>query len=203
MFTGIVAEVGRVQRVERTETGSRLVIEGVRTVELLSVGDSVAVNGVCLTAVAVGEDTFEVDAVGETLERSNLGGIGVGVGVNLERPVASANGRFDGHMVQGHVDGVGTIESIDVEGQAKRIRVAAPPSLAPYLVEKGAVTIDGVSLTITAVSPPEADETWFEVVLIPHTLEVTILASWSTGDRVNIESDIFAKYVERLMGTRA
>jgi riboflavin synthase len=203
MFTGIVAEVGRVQRVERTETGSRLVIEGADTVERLSVGDSVAVNGVCLTAIGVGEDTFEVDAVGETLERSNLGGIGVGVGVNLERPVASANGRFDGHIVQGHVDGVGTIESIDVEGEAKRIRVAAPPSLARYLVEKGAVTIDGVSLTITAVSPPEADQTWFEVVLIPHTLEVTILARWSAGDRVNIESDIFAKYVERLMGTRA
>lgn len=202
MFTGIVAELGQVQRAERTETECRLVIEGPRTVERLSIGDSVAVNGVCLTAVAVGEDTFVVDVVGETLERSNLGGLAVGAGVNLERPVALKSGRFDGHIVQGHVDGVGTVESIDVEGEAKRIRVAAPPSLAPYLVEKGAVTIDGVSLTITAVSPLQADETWFEVVLIPHTLEVTVLARWSTGDRVNIESDIFAKYVERLMGTR-
>ena len=203
MFTGIVAEVGRLERVERTETGRRLVIEGPHTVERLAIGDSVAVNGVCLTAVAVGEDTFEVDAVGETLERTNLGGLAVGVGVNLERPVASADGRFDGHIVQGHVDGVGKIETIDIEGEASRIRVAAPASLAPYLVEKGAVPVDGVSLTITAVSPLQADETWFEVVLIPHTLDVTVLAHWSTGDRVNIESDIFAKYVERLMGTRA
>ncbi|GMQ85956.1 MAG: riboflavin synthase [Acidimicrobiia bacterium] len=203
MFTGIVAEVGTVQRVERTVTGCRLVIEGPHTVERLSVGDSVAVNGVCLTAVTVGEDSFTVDAVAETLDRSNLAGLAAGVGVNLERPVPSADGRFDGHIVQGHIDGVGTIETIDVEGEARRIRVVAPPSLAPYLVEKGAVTIDGVSLTITAVSALEADETWFEVVLIPHTLEVTVLARRSTGDQVNIESDIFAKYVERLMGTRA
>ncbi len=203
MFTGIVTEVGLVAGVKTTGTGRRLVIEAPRTADRLSIGDSVAINGVCLTAVAVDDTTFAVEAVDETLERSTLGALDGGTPVDLERPVASEGGRFDGHVVQGHVDGVGTVEAIEVEGEAKRMRIAADDELAPYLVEKGSVTLDGVSLTITAVSALRARETWFEVVLIPHTLASTIFGDRSVGDRVNIEVDIFAKYVERLMEARA
>ncbi|MCJ7779656.1 MAG: riboflavin synthase, partial [Acidimicrobiia bacterium] len=122
--------------------------------------------------------------------------------VDLERPVEAAGGRFDGHVVQGHVDGVGVIRSIAVEGSSKRIRIATPPTLARYLVEKGSVTVDGVSLTITAVSAIAVGEPWFEIALIPHTLDVTVLGLKTVSDRVNLEADILAKYVERLMEAR-
>lgn len=201
MFTGIVTEVGRIAEIEPADSGRRIMIEGSVTADGLSIGDSVAVNGVCLTAVAIDGDTFSVEAVAETLERSNLGALAAGVLVDLERPVASA-GRFDGSVVQGHVDGVGTIEEATPEGGSQRVRVRAPSRLAPYLVEKGSVTVDGVNLTITAVSPIADDHTWFEVVLIPHTLDVTVLGDRSAGDRVNLEADIFAKYVERLLEAR-
>jgi len=203
MFTGIVTEMGSVEGVESTETGRRLVIGAPDTVEGLAVGDSVAVDGVCLTAVEVDGKAFTVVAVGETLDRTTLGALAPGAHVDLERPVPSAGGRFDGHVVQGHADGVGTIEEATAEGEARRIRVSAPNRLSPYFVEKGSVTLDGVSLTITAVSPTGSDETWFDVVLIPHTLEVTVLGDRSVGDQVNIETDIFAKYIERLMGAQA
>lgn len=202
MFTGIVTEIGSVTEAEGTAAGRRLIIEAPTTSDGLSVGDSVAVNGVCLTAVDVGEKTFAVDAVAETLQRTTLGGLDQGTQVDLERPVASAGGRFDGHVVQGHADGVGTIETVTTEGAARRVRIAAPRRLAPYFVEKGSVALDGVSLTITAVSPAHDEDAWFEVVLIPHTLEVTVLGDRSPGDQVNIEADIFAKYIERLMDTR-
>ena len=201
MFTGIVTEVGRIAEIEPADSGRRIMIEGSVTADGLSIGDSVAVNGVCLTAVAIDGDTFSVEAVAETLERSNLGALAAGVLVDLERPVASA-GRFDGSVVQGHVDGVGTIEEATPEGGSQRVRVRAPSRLAPYLVEKGSVTVDGVNLTITAVSPIADDHTWFEVVLIPHTLDATVLGDRSVGDRVNLEADIFAKYVERLLEAR-
>lgn len=201
MFTGIVTEVGRIAEIEPADSGRRIMIEGSVTADGLSIGDSVAVNGVCLTAVAIDGDTFSVEAVTETLERSNLGALAAGVLVDLERPVALA-GRFDGSVVQGHVDGVGTIEESTPEGGSQRVRVRAPSRLAPYLVEKGSVTVDGVNLTITAVSPIADDHTWFEVVLIPHTLDVTVLGDRSVGDRVNLEADIFAKYVERLLEAR-
>jgi len=201
MFTGIVTEVGRIAQIEPADSGRRIVIEGRSTADGLSVGDSVAVNGVCLTAVSIDGETFTVEAVAETLERSNLGALAAGVRVDLERPVASS-GRFDGSVVQGHVDGVGTIEEATLEGGAKRVRVAAPSQLAPYLVEKGSVTVDGVNLTITAVSPVSDDHTWFEVVLIPHTLDVTVLGDRRIGDRINLEADIFAKYVERMLEAR-
>ena len=199
MFTGIVTEMGKVLAVEPTGTGRRVVIEAPSTVDRLSIGDSVAVDGVCLTAVGVDDTTFTVDAVGETLERTTLGALVPGTQVDLERPVPSDGGRFDGHVVQGHADGVGTIEDLAAEGEAKRIRVSAPNRLAAYFVEKGSVTLDGVSLTITAVSPIGADRAWFEVVLIPHTLDVTVLGDRKIGDRVNIEADVFAKYIERQM----
>jgi riboflavin synthase len=203
VFTGIVTEVGSVVAVEPTETGRRLLIEAPVTVDRLSIGDSVAVDGVCLTAVEVGDRSFVVEAVGETLERTTLGGFAEGTPVDLERPVPSEGGRFDGHVVQGHADGVGIVEAITAEGEARRVRILAPGRLARYFVEKGSVSLEGVSLTITAVSPTSAEDAWFEVVLIPHTLEVTVLGDRSVGDEVNIEADIFAKYIERLMEAQA
>jgi riboflavin synthase len=162
----------------------------------MAVGDSVAVNGVCLTAIEAGAGGVAVDVVQESLDRSNLGDLEIGSRVDLERPML-ASGRFDGHIVQGHVDGVGTVAAIEPEGDARRVRVEVSPKLARYVVEKGSVTVDGVSLTVTAVGtePP----TWFEFVLIPHTLEVTVFGQRDIGDRVNLEMDVLAKYVERLM----
>jgi riboflavin synthase len=160
-------------------------------------GDSIAVNGVCLTATSIDGDSFGCMAVGETLERTSLSGLVAGDPVNLERPMP-ADGRFDGHIVQGHVDGIGTILAVTGEGDAKRIRVGVATPLSPYVVEKGSVTVDGTSLTITATSDPNSPETWFEVVLIPHTLENTVFGTRSAGDKVNVEVDVIAKYVERM-----
>lgn len=202
MFTGIVSELGAVHASEPTNGGTALTIVAPRTCAGLSIGDSIAVNGVCLTAIEIKDDRFTVEAVAETLQRTNLGELVADSPVDLERPVEAAGGRFDGHVVQGHVDGVGVIASIASEGDSRRIRLTAPTSLAPYLVEKGSVTVDGVSLTITAVSDVHAAEPWFEIVLIPHTLDVTVLGVREVGDRCNLEADILAKYVERLMEAR-
>jgi len=199
MFTGIVSELGRATGIALTDGGARLTIAAPVTCEGLGIGDSIAVNGVCLTAIAVNDDEFTVEAVGETLQRTNLGDLEPGTTVDLERPVEAAGGRFDGHVVQGHVDGVGVVGHIAAEGSSKRVRITAPSNLAAYLVEKGSVTVDGVSLTITAVSPLVEEDAWFEIVLIPHTLDVTVLGLRAIGDRVNLEADILAKYVERLM----
>lgn len=199
MFTGIVSELGTVVSATPGGGGATFTIAAPQTSTGLAVGDSVAVNGVCLTAIGAGDGTFTVDAVSETLQRTNLGDLDEDSVVDLERPVAVAGGRFDGHVVQGHVDGVGTIRSIESEGTSKRMRINAPPSLARYLVEKGSVTVDGVSLTITAVSAIADEEPWFEIVLIPHTLDVTVFGVRAVGDGVNLEVDILAKYVERLM----
>ena len=195
MFTGIVAALGVIESVTETATGRRIDIREPALLRDMAVGDSIAVNGVCLTAVAVDRDTVSVDVVEESLVRSNLGDLVAGSKVDLERPLAAA-GRFDGHIVQGHVDGVGTVASIVAEGEARRVRVELPADLSRYVVEKGSITIDGVSLTVTAVG----SEPWFEIVLIPHTLEVTVLGLRQVGDRVNLEVDVIAKYVERLMG---
>ncbi|MBT8207024.1 MAG: riboflavin synthase [Acidimicrobiia bacterium] len=199
MFTGIVAEMGSVVSVEPTGTGRRLVIGTNGLSAAMGLGDSISVNGVCLTAVDVAGTNVTVDVVQETLDRSNLGNLTVSDTVDLERPMP-ASGRFDGHIVQGHVDGVGTVSRVDIEGEARRVRIDLPGNLSRYVVEKGSVTIDGVSLTVTGVSdnPP-----WFEVVLIPHTLEVTVLGSRSVGAKVNLEVDVLAKYVERLLEARA
>jgi riboflavin synthase len=199
MFTGIVSEVGAVTATDSMEGGTRFTMRAPRTAPGLAIGDSVAVNGVCLTAIGIDVDTFTVEAVGETLQRTNLGDLSSGSPVDLERPVEAAGGRFDGHVVQGHVDGVGTVRGVVTEGAARRIRVSCPRRLARYLVEKGSVTVDGVSLTVTAVSEVEDADPWFEIVLIPHTLDATVLGSRVAGERVNLETDILAKYVERLM----
>ncbi len=197
MFTGIVSELGRVAASDETPTGRRIVIEAKQTRDGLEIGDSVAVNGACLTATELRPDGFAVEAVQETLDRTNLGALAAGDAVDLERPVP-VGGRLDGHIVQGHVDGVGTVEWVRPEGDARRMRVTLPEGLARYVVEKGSITMDGVSLTVTAV-----DAAGFEVALIPHTLDVTVLGIRAPGDAVNLEVDVLAKYVERLLESHA
>jgi riboflavin synthase len=199
MFTGIVSELGTVTSAVRSGTGITFTIRAPATVVGVKSGDSIAVNGVCLTATRLGTDSFECVAVTETLDRTSLGSLAETDPVNLERPLA-ADGRFDGHIVQGHVDGVGTIAGIGDEGDARRLRITVEPFLTRYMVEKGSVTLDGTSLTITAVSPLRASEAWIEVVLIPHTLESTVFGTRATGDLVNVEVDVIAKYVERITG---
>jgi riboflavin synthase len=193
MFTGIVEAMGTVIEVADTGGKRRLAIDAGGLAEGLGVGESVAVNGVCLTAVEVAGSVLAVEAVEETLARSNLGLLAGGSRVNLERPLR-ADGRFDGHIVQGHVDGVGRVRSVTPEGASIRLWIDAPPALRRYLAEKGSVAVDGVSLTVSGV-----DGTGFEVVLIPHTLEVTLFGARRPGDAVNLEADVIAKYVERLL----
>lgn len=193
MFTGIVEALGSVRSVTQTEEAYRLEIE--TDLGGLGVGDSMAVNGVCLTVVETLEGGFAADVVHETRVRTNLGDLEPGSTVDLERPLA-ATGRFDGHIVQGHVDGIGTVHSLRREGDSVRMRVEMPVVLAGYIAEKGSIALDGVSLTVTA-----AGARWFEVALIPHTLKVTVLGQRKPGDGVNIECDVIAKYVERLVGS--
>ncbi|NIA24718.1 MAG: riboflavin synthase [Gammaproteobacteria bacterium] len=191
MFTGIVESLGTVRRIVMTDLGCRLDIE--TDLPGLGIGDSVAVNGVCLTVVASPDGGFEADVMHETLLRTDLGTLEAGTSVDLERPLA-ASGRFDGHIVQGHVDGVGHVQTVEPEGDSVRMRIGIPEAISPYIAEKGSVAVDGVSLTVTA-----AGGDWFEVALIPHTLEVTVLGLRGPGDPVNIEVDVIAKYLERLM----
>jgi len=194
MFTGIVESLGSVRGVTVTDLGCRLDIE--TELSGLDVGDSIAVNGVCLTVVACPEGGFEADVVHETVLRTDLGALEAGMSVDLERPLP-ASGRFDGHIGQGPVDGVGHVRALEPEGDSLRMRVGVPEAIAPYVAEKGSVAVDGVSLTVTSVG-----EDWFEVALIPHTLEVTVLGLRGPGDPVNIEVDVIAKYLERLMETK-
>jgi riboflavin synthase len=194
MFTGIIERAGRVARIEVRADGARLVVEAPGLDA--AVGDSVAVNGVCLTVVENAAGCLAFDAVQETLQRSNLGALREGERVNLERPLR-AGGRLDGHIVQGHVDAPGRVLSIAGEGNARRVRIAAASDLLRYVIEKGSITVDGISLTVAAVG-----EDWFEVVIIPHTWEVTNLSARKSGDPVNLEVDLIAKYVEKLMPPR-
>ncbi len=193
MFTGIVEHKGSVASTERGAGTMRVVLD-VGPLTGLEVGDSISVDGVCLTAVDVRDGTIAVDIVQETIDRSNLGRLIAGDVVNLERPM-SADGRFDGHIVQGHVDGTGVISRIEGGGDESRMEIEVPGDISRYIVEKGSVTVDGVSLTVAAVTG-----SGFEVALIPHTIAVTTLGLRQVGDRVNLEVDVLAKYVERLMG---
>jgi riboflavin synthase len=186
MFTGIVAHKGSVVDVADDAEVSVLTVEAGLLADL-TVGDSIAVNGVCLTAVAVQNSRIDVEVVRETLSRSNLGALQPGDPVNLERPMP-AQGRFDGHIVQGHVDGVGTVSQVVSDGDDRRLTIRVPTGLARFIVEKGSITVDGVSLTVTGVGSDQ-----FEVALIPHTLEVTTLGLRKEGDPVNLEVDIIAK----------
>lgn len=194
MFTGIVEELGvLVDKAELTDA-ARFTIRGPVVTADAGHGDSIAVNGVCLTVVDVLPDgAFTADVMGETLNRSSLGGVGVGSQVNLER-AAAVNSRLGGHIVQGHVDGTGTVISRTPFDHWEVVRIGLPTTLSRYVVEKGSITVDGVSLTVSAV----ADE-WFEVSLIPTTRELTTLGQAAVGTTVNLEVDIIAKYVERLM----
>jgi riboflavin synthase len=193
MFTGIVREVGTTAAISGRDGGVRIEIEAPETAAATTVGDSVSVNGVCLTAVATKGARIAFDAVPETLARTSLGGLAAGSRVNVE-PSLRAGEPLGGHYVQGHVDGVGVVRSVEPEGQGRRIWFDSPPDLLRYAVEKGSIAVQGTSLTVAAL-----DERGFAVALIPHTLEVTTLGDLEAGHGVNLEVDVLAKYVERLL----
>jgi riboflavin synthase len=194
MFTGIVEELGTLRALRPNAVGARLEIAATRVLEDAAIGDSIAVNGCCLTVVERGDGWWAADAVSETLSRTCLGALRPGDRVNLERPVRLAD-RLGGHLVQGHVDAVGTIAAHEplADGSA-RVRISAPAALLRYVVEKGSIAVDGISLTVAAI-----DDAGFEIALIPHTLAVTTLGLKRSGDPVNLEADVLAKYVERLL----
>ncbi|TPV53533.1 riboflavin synthase [Pseudarthrobacter phenanthrenivorans] len=198
MFTGIIAEQGHVLSVERDGDSATVRLHAPGTTEGLALGGSIAVNGVCLTATEIAGKEFSVDVMGETLVRSTIGELAPGDSVNLERCV-QAGGRLDGHVVQGHVDGVGELLEREPLGNWERLRFGVPANLARYIAEKGSIAIDGVSLTVTAVSDAAEVNPWFEVGLIPTTLAETGLGTKTTGSRVNLEVDVLAKYTERLL----
>ena len=193
MFTGLVADLGTVSGVEATADGVRLRVGSTLAGEL-GEGDSVAVNGVCLTARAVAGGEFTADVMHETLRRSSLAGVDAGARVNLELPLR-AQDRLGGHVVQGHVDGIGTVRAADADGFARIVTIEAPRELLRYVVEKGSIAVDGVSLTVASVT-----EDTFAVSLIPETLERTNLGAAAAGTPVNLEVDVLAKYVEKLVG---
>ena len=193
MFTGIIEEVGTVKRIQRSGSSSFIEIQATKVLEDVHLGDSIAVNGVCLTVTHFGGGMFRADVMNETLSRSSLGSLASGSPVNLERAMA-AGGRFGGHIVSGHIDGTGIISDIRNDDIAVWYTVSAPPELLRYIVEKGSVAIDGISLTVAKVT-----DTSFSVSIIPHTAAETILGTKKTGDTVNLENDIIGKYVEKLM----
>ena len=193
MFTGIVEEKGTVTEIARTGTSSFIRIQAEKVLGDSKIGDSIAVNGVCLTVTAIEGNIFQADVMNETLNRSSLGTLKSGSAVNLERAMP-ANGRFGGHIVTGHIDGTGRIIKIKNDGIAVWYTVSASPQIMRYIVEKGSVAIDGISLTVAKVT-----DTDFSVSVIPHTASETVLSLKSTGDTVNLENDITAKYVEKLI----
>lgn len=192
MFTGIIEEIGTVRRIEHGAKGARLTIQANTVLEDTRIGDSIATNGVCLTVISMTGDSFSADVMAESLRRSSLGTLQGGSPVNLERAMA-ANGRFGGHIVSGHIDGTGTIASQKREDNAVWVKIKTPAPLLRYIVEKGSIAIDGVSLTVAAVT-----DTDFSVSIIPHTGAQTILLGKKPGDPVNLECDVIGKYVEKL-----
>lgn len=196
MFTGIIEELGRVRSIERRGEGVRIVIEARTVTEGSQDGDSISVNGVCLTALEVRAGSFAADGSRETLDRSTLGRLRAGSPVNLERAVMPST-RLGGHIVQGHVDARGKFLSADEHGGSWTVRIAYPPEIARYLVFKGSVAVEGISLTIAGLT-----DQYFEIAIIPKTWEVTNFSQLRAGDEVNLEADIIAKYVERIMTSR-
>lgn len=196
VFTGIIESIGTIATISGDEAGRRLGIESSLVASDLPIGSSVSVDGTCLTVVEVSGVVFDVELVTETLNRTSLGAVAVGSRVNLERAMP-ASGRFDGHIVQGHVDGVGVVVAVEAEGDGLRMTIEAPQSVSEYLVEKGSVTVQGVSLTVAGLAGSK-----FQVALIPHTLEVTTLGDLAVGHEVNLEADILAKYIEALIRKR-
>jgi riboflavin synthase len=193
MFTGLVQDLGRITRARSSGDGVVLTVSTALAPEL-GEGDSVAVNGVCLTATAVAEGGFEAEVMNETLNRSSLAEAAEGIPVNLELPLRPSD-RLGGHVVQGHVDGVGIVSEVGADGFARRLRIEAAPELLRYVVHKGSIAVDGVSLTVADIEPAS-----FTVSLIPETLERTNLGRAAAGTRVNLEVDVMAKYVEKLVG---
>jgi riboflavin synthase len=193
VFTGLVEDRGEIVRADRSAQGVVLTVRASLAAQLAE-GDSVAVNGVCLTATTVAADSFEAEVMNETLSRSSLADADRGIEVNLELPLRPSD-RLGGHLVQGHVDGVGTVSSVTADGFAQRVEIEAPQDVLRYVVLKGSIAVDGVSLTVA-----DTDETSFTVSLIPETLQRTNFRRASAGRRVNLEVDVLAKYVEKLMG---
>ena len=193
MFTGLIEEVGTIQNVRRGARSCVLTIGCKKVLEGSQIGDSIAVNGVCLTVTNMGGSYYTADVMAETMNRSSLRQLSTGASVNLERAMP-ANGRFGGHIVSGHIDGTGTVQSIEPDDNAIWYTIAAKPNLLRYIVEKGSITIDGISLTVAYV-----DEHCFKVSVIPHTQQVTALHDRGVGDIVNLECDIIGKYVEKLL----
>jgi riboflavin synthase len=204
VFTGIVEELGEVAALDERDGSARLAIRGPGVTSDAARGDSIAVNGVCLTVTSLpGDGVFTADVMGETLRRTGLGELRPGDQVNLERPLRF-DGRLDGHLVQGHVDGTGTITARTPQANWDVVRIEAPAQVHRYLIEKGSVTVDGISLTVSAASEPDpgaqgAGPPWFEVSLIPETLARTTLGRKQPGATVNLEADMIAKYVEKLV----
>ena len=194
MFTGLIAELGTVERLAEGSTSCQLTVRAQKILPGVKIGDSIAVNGVCLTVVHLQGNRFTADVMPESVRRTTLRQLQPGDRVNLEKALRPTDG-LDGHIVQGHVEGVGTIREISPEGNALAYHIETPKELLRYIVEKGSVAIDGISLTVT-----ETDDTGFSVSLIPHTAKMTTLGYKSVGDSVNLETDILARYVEKMLG---
>lgn len=193
MFTGIIEELGKIESLAKLSDGARIKIQAQTVTTDSKEGDSIAVNGVCLTAIGITASSFEADVSGETLRRSTLGNLSVGARVNLERAVTPTT-RLGGHIVQGHVDATGTFLQAAKEGDFWTVRVGFPPEVARYLIYKGSIAVEGISLTIANLA-----ENYFEIAVIPKTWELTNLSSLKSGDAVNLEADLIGKYVERIL----
>ena len=193
MFTGIVEELGEIAELDVTPTGARLAVRAPKLAPLANIGDSISISGCCLTVVAIDDDLMRFEAVPETLSRTALATLHEGDLVNLEDALRAGE-PFGGHLVQGHVDGVGRVTAIEREGDGYRITIQTPANLMRYLAEKGSIGVAGISLTVAALG-----DDGFEVAVIPHTWESTTVSRWKVGDQVNLEVDVIAKYVERLL----
>lgn len=194
MFTGIIEEIGEIKSIKKGAKSATLTIQGSVVTKDSKIGDSIAVNGVCLTATTINGSLFTADVMAETMRRSSLGELSIGSKVNLERAMA-ADGRFGGHIVSGHIDGCGTIRSYEREDNAVWVTIATPSNILKYIIEKGSIAIDGISLTVAYV-----DDNCFKVSIIPHTAGETTLLMKKPGDTVNLENDVIGKYVEKLLG---
>ena len=201
MFTGIIEEIGQIAAITPAGDGWRLTVRAPQAAADAVHGESIAVSGVCLTVVASTPDTFDADVMKQTLDVSALGGLTVGDGVNIEKAMP-VGARLGGHIVQGHIDGTGQVLEVRPGDQWRVIRISLPADLAPLVVDKGSISVSGTSLTVSAVSAPDAETAWFEISLIPETLVATTLGALAPGDRVNLATDILARHVERLLAFR-
>jgi riboflavin synthase len=193
MFTGLIEEIGEIQNIIKSARSAKIKIKAGKILEDIKIGDSISTNGVCLTVTEFAPDSFTVDVMAETIRRSNLSSLTAGDKVNLERALLAGD-RLGGHIVSGHIDGMGTITSYEKEDNAVWVTIAAPPDILKYIIKKGSVAIDGVSLTVAYV-----DEKLFKVSVIPHTRDITTLLKKKTGDPVNLECDMIGKYIEKLL----